>query len=838
MADPKVRLVKTGITDNTGKEVTIGLLNFNDFSWNFYKDNGGILLEKEFLTGVSPKGIRLGPWNLGGTKYDNELGKAFKAENTQYVKTMAQNQNLNTIPIFEWGDENKFKYTGKDLSDINTWPLYDVEFNITEKDSLNLSGLTNHPVTQAGTQGFATATAAGKSGEQRLTAITDPFGTAGFTEERAYQIEKELGQTDPTGGIPVDIKQQVQNILAGRGEGTPIGGTAESVQAGQQLATQKASIQTDILKYLEEVYPDTKGIFFDREAMGLPPRAITQGQRFSPDSEASLEGAKRMFPESFPEGMTLQEAQDRAAQSFKQTKGVGEDSFTFTFDWDPETLGVTRLDILIDGAKKWSINDPAALTQFNSDLTTFSLGEARKEVKPSLSIPSPTDAAAQAAAKAGGGTAGTIGAAGTGLGAFPLGQNLAAPGIDMPGSLQQQALSRVPLSTYRQTLPQAMPGGGIPLMRGLYKSPLELAQEAYLLSSRMGTFQGVGVPEGTGALEFQQYLGGQPDYIGDLQAGLGAIEQVKNKIISGVSPDLLSDAEKQIYINYIGGSESNPYQGSENELALRQRLTQLLPAPLRGAASQNLQSIYNQALATRPTTVAGMPQSLMYGGATGTGSPFASMAPMSVNVPTGTSPYQRSPQQPASVKVTGGVNMNNALTTAPTADVTRTQTEDGQSIIFKRDPITGGMVGTLEEGKTGRTGTGMATAAEIDALGLGLPSSPTGGAFGNVMVSRINDKVVNAWSKSADGTRTPLMQALGNTKQANDEIKARQLRIANEKAQAEAQLKMTGSQQTQLKWGAPPSPPGMNAPIQPFSSVNLPKDITDPSYNVLENIFK
>ena len=67
MADPKVRLVKTGITDNTGKEVTIGLLNFNDFSWNFYKDNGGILLEKEFLTGVSPKGIRLGPWNLGGT---------------------------------------------------------------------------------------------------------------------------------------------------------------------------------------------------------------------------------------------------------------------------------------------------------------------------------------------------------------------------------------------------------------------------------------------------------------------------------------------------------------------------------------------------------------------------------------------------------------------------------------------------------------------------------------------------------------------------------------------------------------------------------------------------
>jgi len=215
MADPKVRLVKTGITDNTGKEVTIGLLNFNDFSWNFYKDNGGVLLEKEFLTGVSPRGIRLGPWNLGGTKYDNELGKAFKAGNTQYVKTMAQNQNLNTVPIFEWGDENKFKYIGKDLSDINTWSSYDVEFNIAEKDSLNLSGLTNHPVTQAGSQGFATATAAGKSREQRLTGITDPLGTAGFTEEQAYKIEKMLGQIDPTGGIPGDIKQQIQGILAG-----------------------------------------------------------------------------------------------------------------------------------------------------------------------------------------------------------------------------------------------------------------------------------------------------------------------------------------------------------------------------------------------------------------------------------------------------------------------------------------------------------------------------------------------------------------------------------------------------------------------------------------------
>ena len=736
MADPKVRLVKTGITDNTGKEVTIGLLNFNDFSWNFYKDNGGLLLEKEFLTGVSPRGIRLGPWNLGGTKYDNELGKAFKAGNTQYVKTMAQNQNLNTVPIFEWGDENKFKYIGKDLSDINTWSSYDVEFNIAEKDSLNLSGLTNHPVTQAGSQGFATATAAGKSREQRLTGITDPLGTAGFTEEQAYKIEKMLGQIAPTGGIPGDIKQQIQGILAGRGEGTPIGGTKEATQAAGKVLTQKENIRKDIEKFLQEVYAPTKGMIFDQKSKGI----------------------------------------ETAGRHMAYGGTVGGPNYTFDFDWDPETSGITRLDILRDGVEWQSINNPDEIIKFNNDLRSFSLSEARKAGTSTSEVPSATTAAAEA------GT-GTVGTAGTGIGAFPLGANLTAGGIPMPGTLQQQALSRVDLSDYRKALPQAMPGGGIPLMRGLYKSPLELAQEAYLLSTRMGTFQPDGsIPDGTGAFDFQRYLGGQPDYIGDLQAGLGAIEQVKNKIISGVSPDLLSDAEYQIYRNYIGGSETDPYAGSRNELALRQRLTQLLPAPLRGAASQNLQNIYNQALATRPSTVGGMPQSLMYGGATGTGSPFGRMTPMNVTVPTGTSPYE----QTASVGITGGVNMNNAITTAPTENVTRTQTEDGRSIIFKRDPISGGMVGTIEEGKTMGTGVGLATSAEIEALQLGLPTTPTGSAFGNVMVKRINDRVVDAWSIGTDGTRTPLMQALKNTKQANDEIKARQLKVANEKAQAEA----------------------------------------------------
>ena len=529
----------------------------------------------------------------------------------------------------------------------------------------------------------------------------------------------------------------------------------------------------------------------------------------------------------------LQAPADQGGYNFK---GLDDGKVEFDFEMDENGI-ITKLDVfeVVNGKR----NPKPALTLTDPTETNNKFNEYKRyrltqdPADPTLQPPDVTGKTATGF--------GAIGTTGAGIGSFPLGQSLMAPGVPMPGSLQQQALSRVLLSDYRKALPAAMPGGGIPLMRGLYKTPLQLAQEAYLLSSRMGTFQPQGtIPGGTGAFGFQQYLGGQPNYIADLQAGLGAIQQVKQKIISGISPAQLTPAEQQIYTNYIGGTESNPYQGSENELALRQQLTQLLPAPLRTAAQSNLQNIYNQALATRPSTVAGMPQSLMYGGALGTGSPFQSMQPMSVNVPTGTSPVgtmgQASQAPTQTINVSGSTNMNNVMTNNNQAQ-TQTQTADGKSIIFNRNPDTGYMQATLNEGRAGATGAGAATAAEIDALGLGLPTTPTGGAFGNIMVKRLNDKVIDAWTIGADGKRTPLMQNLTNSKEANDQIKAQQIKIANAKATEQAKKIMTGSQKAQLGMEAPPPVPGMNAPIQPYSSVGFPRDITDPNFNVNENIF-
>ena len=568
---------------------------------------------------------------------------------------------------------------------------------------------------------------------------------------------------------------------------------------------------------------------------GVPQAQLEAGIKNIPESEKLLTQRTK--------AVTLQQQNKNSIKQFLSNPdgynlgGILDGSLDFEFTMDNNGQ-LTSLNVfkVIDGEKEEEefltiITDDTSRATVNNDYTKFKIQSLTAQPdEPTETSPKGTSTLYDSI-KTGQG----------GIGSFPLGQSLMAPGVPMPGSLQQQALSRVPLSDYRKALPAAMPGGGIPLMRGLYKTPLQLAQEAYLLSSRMGTFQPQGtIPGGTGAFGFQQYLGGQPNYIADLQAGLGAIQQVKQKIISGISPAQLTPAEQQIYTNYIGGTESNPYQGSENELSLRQQLTQLLPAPLRTAAQSNLQNIYNQALATRPSTVAGMPQSLMYGGALGTGSPFQSMQPMSVNVPTGTSPVgtmgQANQAPTQTINVSGSTNMNNVMTNNNQAQ-TQTQTADGKSIIFNRNPDTGYMQATLNEGRAGATGVGAATAAEIDALGLGLPTTPTGGAFGNIMVKRLNDKVIDAWTVGGDGKRTPLMQNLTNSKEANDQIKAQQIKVANEKAAAEAKKIMTGSSKTQLGWDAPPSPPGMNAPIQPYSPVPLPRDITDPNFNVNENIF-
>ena len=333
----------------------------------------------------------------------------------------------------------------------------------------------------------------------------------------------------------------------------------------------------------------------------------------------------------------------------------------------------------------------------------------------------------------------------TGMADTPLGANLAAPGIPMPGSLQQQALSRVPLPEYRQALPAAMPGGDIPLMRGLYRTPLSLAQNAYSLATQMGAFSPANIPGGTGAHEFQQYLGMQPDWRGDLQRGLAAIETVKQKIISGISPSQLSDAEKAIYTSYIGGTEDNPYAGSERELALRQQLTQMLPMPLRQSAFQNLQNIYNQALATRPTTVGGMPQAFMYGGS---GSPFKGMTPM--QLPTSTPSVQNIPiGQSISMDTMGE---NTAVTGTGT---TTTTASDGSTVEYKPNPEGTGTIATIVPSKAKST-------AGTTVTGKGGTRRESW-KDGSAMVKRAPDgSIMEVYLIEADGSKKVLQTGQGD----------------------------------------------------------------------------
>ena len=93
---------------------------------------------------------------------------------------------------------------------------------------------------------------------------------------------------------------------------------------------------------------------------------------------------------------------------------------------------------------------------------------------------------------------------------------------------------------------------------------------------------------------------------------------------------------------------------------------------------------------------------------------------------------------------------------------------------------------------------------------------------------------INRQKKELKGNYNDILRY---SKEANDQIKAQQIKVTNAKAAEQAKKIMTGSSKTQLGMDAPPPVPGMNAPIQPYSSVRFPKDITDPNFNVNENIF-
>lgn len=186
----------------------------------------------------------------------------------------------------------------------------------------------------------------------------------------------------------------------------------------------------------------------------------------------------------------------------------------------------------------------------------------------------------------------------TGMGAGALGLN-----PDMQ-SLQWAGL---PTSDYAGALPYALPSAGIPLIGDVYQDVIPKYKQAYDMAQLLGVVQAdpQALAGQTGTIGFQQFMQSNPDVRGLLGSGLDAIESVKGKISSGLLPSALSDNEQFIFYNYIQGSQGNPLGGVQQELALRQSLTDYLPEAVRGAARAGLARQYQETLATNPLDLFG-----------------------------------------------------------------------------------------------------------------------------------------------------------------------------------------------------------------------------------------
>ena len=325
------------------------------------------------------------------------------------------------------------------------------------------------------------------------------------------------------------------------------------------------------------------------------------------------------------------------------------------------------------------------------------------------------------------GTSGTIPSGTTGTGSIPTGDPLAVPQLGMTGNLQQQALARRQPYQYAAALPSALPGGASSTMRDIYQTPLNLAQRGYDLAVATGGFQPQQIAGGLGGFGFQQYLGAQPNYIQDLQRGIQAIDQVRQKYIAqGQSTEGFTLPELTIFENYINKPE--------DELRLRQSLAALLPAQMRSAYASNLQNLYNTAQVRNPASVA----TRQFGFNTGF-SPFGNINPMQIG---GQAPVA---QIPIGQSISMDTSTDNTAVTG--TGVTKTTASDGSTITFA---------------PTGDGVTSTATVSKSEPKSLGGTRRESW-KDGSAMVKRAPDgSIMEVYLIEADGSKKVLQTGQGD----------------------------------------------------------------------------
>jgi len=174
--------------------------------------------------------------------------------------------------------------------------------------------------------------------------------------------------------------------------------------------------------------------------------------------------------------------------------------------------------------------------------------------------------------------------------------------VTMAIDQQMKQLSQVKLSNYVVTLPATTirntgPYSPIPLIS---LTSFKLASKAFVLSKYAGNFIPYTIYGGTGSFEFKQYVyrhqtvtDFRSSYKNDLKNGFIEIDNVKDKVISGINPEELNSRQILIYTNYISGTEKDLLQGPQKELNLRKDFTGFSAEALRYAQQQQLLRKYN-----------------------------------------------------------------------------------------------------------------------------------------------------------------------------------------------------------------------------------------------------
>ena len=419
----------------------------------------------------------------------------------------------------------------------------------------------------------------------------------------------------------------------------------------------------------------------------------TQGTRVDPDipsiiSEkegiAQADPSRRAaFEKEYAEKTRMFTSKPLLKDYLMKQRNLNPDEWEIDFSYDSEKSSsgtdmffLKELNLIHKASGETIPFTGEALTQIQSGyLNSISIGQATTDTQAD-EFPTGTFPTTGAWSVPGAPQTGAAGAI-AGYGQPATGSELAVPGFPTGANIDARLRMAMTPSQVSAGLAATLPGSDVAAIRGLYQTPLKFAQTAYDLDVLRGTFQppmttGIGGQPSAGGFGFQQYLGGQPNWMQSLQQGLQAIDQVKQKINSGISPDQLIGAERNIYDTYIGGTTTDPFQGARAERELRKSLTDLLPYQLRDAASRNVMNMYNRQLNT-PSNLIGMPGgSFNYGQST---NPFMGRSPMQMGATTNVA--QIPTGQSISMDTTGE---NTAVTGTGT---TTTTASDGSTVQFK-----------------------------------------------------------------------------------------------------------------------------------------------------------